>query len=50
MNKYDKISESTVSSFIGYIMYMVLVTLITPAITRTEVEQSIFKALLKQFT
>ena len=39
IDKYDKISESTVSSFIGYIILLsVLVTLIlTPAITRTEV-------------
>ena len=39
IDKYDKISESTVSSFIGYIiLLLVLVTLIlTPAITRTEV-------------
>ncbi|MBF0979434.1 MAG: DUF1189 family protein [Clostridiales bacterium] len=39
IDKYDKISESTISSFIGYIILLsVLVTLIlTPAITRTEV-------------
>ena len=50
IDKYDKISESTVPSFISYILLLsVLVTIIlTPVITRTEVEaMDIFKKFVE---
>jgi len=50
IDKYDKISESTVPSFISYILLLsVLVTIIlTPVITRTEVEaMDVFKKFIE---
>lgn len=50
IDKYDKISESTVPSFISYILLLsVLVTIIlTPVITRTEVEaMDVFKKFVE---